>query len=44
MENNNFLYKLTDFGLSKQLSLSNKTSTFAGTVEYLAPEIRNNLI
>ena len=43
LENNNFLYKLSDYGTSKQLSLSNKASTFAGTIDYIAPEIRNNL-
>lgn len=31
--------KLTDFGLSKNLSGSDSTSTFCGTCEYLAPEI-----
>ncbi len=32
--------KLADFGLSKQLDYkNNKTYTFAGTPEYLAPEV-----
>ena len=31
--------KLTDFGLAKDLSFDSSTSTFCGTVEYLAPEI-----
>lgn len=31
--------KLTDFGLSKDISLTNSTSTFCGTIYYLAPEI-----
>ena len=31
--------KLTDFGLAKDLSSINQTSTFCGTTEYLAPEI-----
>lgn len=31
--------KLTDFGLSKDLTLQNMTNTFCGTSEYLAPEI-----
>jgi serine/threonine protein kinase len=31
--------KLTDFGLAKDLSQADKTSTFCGTAEYVAPEI-----
>jgi serine/threonine protein kinase len=31
--------KLTDFGLAKDLSQADKTGTFCGTTEYLAPEI-----
>lgn len=31
--------KLTDFGLAKDMSFDSSTSTFCGTVEYLAPEI-----
>ena len=31
--------KLTDFGLSKYLEESKITYTFAGTPEYLAPEV-----
>ncbi|EAY22668.1 AGC family protein kinase [Trichomonas vaginalis G3] len=31
--------KLTDFGLAKDMSFDSATSTFCGTVEYLAPEI-----
>lgn len=34
--------KLTDFGLSKDLSSIDKTSTFCGTAEYLAPELVNH--
>lgn len=34
--------KLTDFGLSKDLSSIDKTSTFCGTTEYLAPELVNH--
>ncbi len=43
MENNKFLYKLSDYGLSKKLAQSHKASTQAGTSEYIAPEIKNNL-
>lgn len=31
--------KLVDFGLSKDLSVSNETSTFCGTIHYVAPEL-----
>ena len=31
--------KLTDFGLSKEIPMSEKTSTFCGTSEYLSPEL-----
>lgn len=31
--------KLTDFGLSKEMSCDDSTRTFCGTYEYLAPEI-----
>ncbi|EAX88277.1 AGC family protein kinase [Trichomonas vaginalis G3] len=31
--------KLTDFGLSKDMSYATQTNTFCGTSEYLAPEI-----
>lgn len=34
--------KLTDFGLSKDLSAIDQTSTFCGTAEYLAPELVNH--
>ena len=43
LENNKNLYKITDYGLSKQLIQSNKASTYAGTNDYIAPEIKNNL-
>ena len=43
LENNKNLYKLTDFGLSKQLTKSRKATTIAGTIDYIAPEIKNNL-
>ena len=33
--------KLTDFGLSKDISKTKCTSTFCGTAEYMAPEIVN---
>ena len=42
VENNKYLYKLTDYGLSKQLSENHKA--FAGTIDYIAPEIKNELI
>ena len=41
---NKILYKLTDYGLSKQLSENHKSSAFAGTIDYIAPEIKNELI
>ena len=44
VENNKYLYKLTDYGLSKQLSENHKSSAFAGTIDYIAPEIKNELI
>ena len=43
LENNKYLYKLTDYGLSKQLTQKHTASTFAGTLDYLAPEIKNEL-
>ena len=43
LENNKCLYKLTDYGLSKELSQSHKATTYAGTEYYTAPEIKNNL-
>ena len=39
--NNKYLYKLSDYGLSKQLTESHKAPTFAGTIDYIAPEIKN---
>ena len=43
LENNKYIYKLTDYGLSKQLTQSHKASTLAGTIDYIAPEILNDL-
>ena len=43
LDNDKYLYKLTDYGLSKQLFESYNATTFAGTLEYMAPEIKNNL-
>ena len=43
LENNKYLYKLTDYGFSKQLTQSYKASTIVGTNDYIAPEIKNNL-
>ena len=43
LEKNQYLYKLTDYGFSKQLTQSNKASTYVGTNDYIAPEIKNNL-
>jgi serine/threonine protein kinase len=38
MQNNGYL-KLADFGFIKQLKGSERTYTFCGTPEYIAPEI-----
>ena len=43
LENNKYLYKLSDYGLSKQLTESHKAPTYAGTIDYIAPEIKNKL-
>ena len=43
LENNKYLYKLTDYGLSKLLTQSHKASTYAGTNDYIATEIKGNL-
>ena len=43
LDNNKYLYKLTDYGLSKQLTESHNALTVAGTIDYIAPEIKNNL-
>ena len=43
LENNKFLYKLSDYGLSKKLAQSQNASTHVVTCEYIAPEIKNNL-
>ena len=43
LKNNKYLYKLTDYGLSKQLTQRHKASTVAGTNDYIAPEIKGNL-
>ncbi len=43
LENNKYLYKLTDYGLSKQLTQKHRASTYAGTINYIAPEIIKNL-
>ncbi|XP_052901313.1 serine/threonine-protein kinase S6KL [Anopheles moucheti] len=34
-----FHIKLTDFGLSKWLSIGDRTTTLCGTIQYMAPEI-----
>ena len=44
LENNKFLYKLSDYGLSKKLAQSHNASTYAGTIDYIVPEIIKNLI
>ena len=36
--------KLVDFGFSKKLDVGNKTWTFCGTPEYVAPEIILNKV
>ena len=36
--------KLVDFGFSKKLEMGNKTCTFCGTPEYVAPEIILNKV
>ena len=41
LENNKCLYKLTDYGLSKQLSQSHNAQTYTGTDDFIAPEIKN---
>ena len=43
LENNKYLYKLTDYGISRQLNKSHKALTQVGTNDYMAPEIKNNL-
>ena len=43
LENNKYLYKLTDYGFSKQLTQSHNAPTHVGTNYYIAPEIKNNL-
>ena len=43
LENNKISYKLTDYGFSKLLTQSHYACTFAGTLEYMAPEIKSNL-
>jgi serine/threonine protein kinase len=40
--NNKFLYKLTDYGFSKQLTKSHKAKSKLGTDDYIAPEIIND--
>ena len=39
LKNFEFLIAQVDFGFSKMLTVSNKTWTFCGTPEYVAPEI-----
>ena len=43
LENNKYLYKLTDYGFSKLLTQSHYALTVAGTLDYMAPEIKSNL-
>ena len=42
-ENNKNIYKLIDYGLSKQLSENYKASSEVGTLDYIAPEIKKKL-
>ena len=44
LENNKYLYKLTDYGLSKQLTQSHNALTNVGTLDYIAPEKKKKLI
>ena len=43
LENKKNLYKLTDYGFSKQLIQSHKSNSILETNDYIAPEIKNNL-
>ena len=43
LENKKNLYKLTDYGFSKQLTQSHKAISVLGTLDYVAPEIKNEL-
>ena len=43
LENNKYLYTLTDYGFSKILTQSNKAESEKGTEGYFAPEIKKNL-
>ena len=42
LENNKYLYKLTDYGFSKFLTQSHKAQSEKGTEGYIAPEIIND--
>ena len=42
LENNKYLYKLTDYGFSKLLTQSHKAQSYLGTEGYIAPEIIND--
>ena len=43
IENNKYLYKLTDYGFSKQLTQSHKAQSEFGINDYISPEIKNSL-
>ena len=43
LENNKYLYKLTDYGFSKQLTQSHKAQSEFGINDYISPEIKISL-
>ena len=43
LENNKYLYKLTDYVFSRQITENNKESIHVKNNDYIAPEIKNNL-